>query len=51
MDLRKIEEDRWIGDDVIRELGDAGLCDDLLHATAVPRTTAAVQIRTFRIIQ
>src|SRR4051812_25245218 len=25
MDLRKIEEDRWIGDDVIRELGDAGL--------------------------
>src|SRR3954463_7280783 len=25
MDLRKIEEDRWIGDDVIRELGNAGL--------------------------
>ncbi len=25
MDLRKIEEDRWIGDDTIRELGDAGL--------------------------
>jgi acyl-CoA dehydrogenase family protein 9 len=26
MDHRKIEEDRWIGDKVIRELGDAGLC-------------------------
>jgi acyl-CoA dehydrogenase family protein 9 len=26
MDHRKIEEKRWIGDDVIRELGDAGLC-------------------------
>jgi acyl-CoA dehydrogenase family protein 9 len=26
MDHRKIEEDRWIGDDVIRELGDGGLC-------------------------
>ena len=26
MDHRKIEEDRWIGDDVIRELGEAGLC-------------------------
>src|SRR3954453_3410416 len=26
LDNRKIEEDRWIGDDVIRELGEAGLC-------------------------
>ena len=26
IDHRKVEEDRWIGDDVIRELGDAGLC-------------------------
>jgi acyl-CoA dehydrogenase family member 9 len=26
MDHRKIEEERWIGDDVIRELGEAGLC-------------------------
>ena len=26
MDHRKIEEDRWIGDGVIRELGEAGLC-------------------------
>ncbi|MGH2950414.1 MAG: acyl-CoA dehydrogenase family protein [Solirubrobacterales bacterium] len=26
MDHAKIEEKRWIGDDVIRELGDAGLC-------------------------
>src|SRR5215208_126880 len=26
MDHHKIEERRWIGDDVIRELGDAGLC-------------------------
>jgi acyl-CoA dehydrogenase family protein 9 len=26
MDHRKIEEDRWIGDKVIRELGEAGLC-------------------------
>ena len=23
---RKIEENRWIGDDVIRDLGEAGLC-------------------------
>ena len=26
IDHRKVEEDGWIGDDVIRELGDAGLC-------------------------
>jgi acyl-CoA dehydrogenase family member 9 len=26
LDHHKIEEERWIGDDVIRELGDAGLC-------------------------
>ena len=26
IDHRKVEEDRWIGDDGIRELGDAGLC-------------------------
>jgi acyl-CoA dehydrogenase family protein 9 len=26
MDGRKVEEDRWIGDDVIRDLGAAGLC-------------------------
>ncbi len=26
IDHRQVEEDRWIGDDVIRELGDAGLC-------------------------
>jgi acyl-CoA dehydrogenase family protein 9 len=26
IDHRKVEEERWIGDDVIRELGDAGLC-------------------------
>ena len=26
IDHRKVEEDRWIGDDVIRELGEAGLC-------------------------
>jgi acyl-CoA dehydrogenase family protein 9 len=26
LDFRKIEDDRWIGDKVIRELGDAGLC-------------------------
>ncbi len=26
MDHRKIEEKRWIGDDVVRELGEAGLC-------------------------
>jgi len=26
MDHRKIEEDRWIGDKVIRELGEVGLC-------------------------
>ena len=26
LDFRKIEEERWIGDNVIRELGDAGLC-------------------------
>jgi acyl-CoA dehydrogenase family protein 9 len=26
MDHRKIEEERWIGDKVIRELGEAGLC-------------------------
>ncbi len=26
LDHRKIEEERWIGDDVIRKLGDAGLC-------------------------
>ncbi len=26
MDHRKIEEQRWIGDDVIKELGEAGLC-------------------------
>src|SRR5689334_3178810 len=26
LDFRKIEEDRWIGDKVIRQLGDAGLC-------------------------
>ncbi len=26
MDHREIEEKRWIGDDVIRELGEAGLC-------------------------
>ncbi len=26
MDHRKIEEDRWIGDDTIRALGEAGLC-------------------------
>jgi acyl-CoA dehydrogenase family member 9 len=26
LDHRKVEEDRWIGDRVIRELGDAGLC-------------------------
>src|SRR5436190_2663803 len=26
IDQRKMEEDRWIGDGVIRELGDAGLC-------------------------
>jgi acyl-CoA dehydrogenase family protein 9 len=26
LDFRKIEEDRWIGDRVIRELGEAGLC-------------------------
>ncbi len=26
MDHRKIEEDRWLGDDTIRELGEAGLC-------------------------
>jgi ADP-ribose pyrophosphatase YjhB (NUDIX family) len=26
LDHRKIEEDRWIGDKVIRELGEAGLC-------------------------
>ena len=26
MDHAKIEEKRWIGDDVIRDLGEAGLC-------------------------
>ncbi len=26
IDHRRVEEDRWIGDDRIRELGDAGLC-------------------------
>ena len=26
IDHREVEEKRWIGDDVIRELGDAGLC-------------------------
>src|SRR6188472_1415892 len=26
IDHRKVEEDRWIGDERIRELGDAGLC-------------------------
>ncbi len=26
MDLQKIEEDRWIGDGTIKELGEAGLC-------------------------
>src|SRR5689334_10252907 len=26
LDHRKIEEKRWIGDDVIRRLGEAGLC-------------------------
>jgi acyl-CoA dehydrogenase family protein 9 len=26
LDPRKIEEDRWLGDDVIRELGERGLC-------------------------
>ncbi len=26
IDHRRVEEDRWIGDGVIRELGDAGLC-------------------------
>src|SRR5204862_297236 len=26
LDHRKIEEQRWLGDDVVRELGDAGLC-------------------------
>ncbi len=26
IDHRQVEEDRWIGDEVIRELGDAGLC-------------------------
>jgi acyl-CoA dehydrogenase family protein 9 len=26
MDHRRIEEERWIGDRVVRELGDAGLC-------------------------
>jgi acyl-CoA dehydrogenase family protein 9 len=26
IDHRQVEEDRWIGDSVIRELGDAGLC-------------------------
>jgi acyl-CoA dehydrogenase family member 9 len=26
MDHRKVEEKRWIGDDVIRDLGEAGLC-------------------------
>ncbi len=26
MDLRKVEEDRWIGDGTIKELGEAGLC-------------------------
>jgi acyl-CoA dehydrogenase family protein 9 len=26
LDHRKIEEERWIGDDVIRKLGEAGLC-------------------------
>jgi acyl-CoA dehydrogenase family protein 9 len=26
IDHRKVEEERWIGDDVIRELGEAGLC-------------------------
>ena len=26
LDPRKIEEDGWIGDDVIRELGERGLC-------------------------
>ncbi|GIK76842.1 MAG: acyl-CoA dehydrogenase [Actinomycetes bacterium] len=26
IDHREVEEERWIGDDVIRELGDAGLC-------------------------
>jgi hypothetical protein len=31
--------------------GDVGLLDDLLQATAVARTAAAVHIRTFRIIR
>jgi acyl-CoA dehydrogenase family protein 9 len=26
IDSRKIEEERWIGDDLVRELGDRGLC-------------------------
>jgi acyl-CoA dehydrogenase family protein 9 len=26
LDHRKIEEDRWLGDDVVRQLGEAGLC-------------------------
>ncbi|MQA73891.1 MAG: acyl-CoA dehydrogenase [Solirubrobacterales bacterium] len=26
IDQRKVEEKRWIGDDVVRELGEAGLC-------------------------
>lgn len=26
MDHRRIEEERWVGDQVVRELGEAGLC-------------------------
>ena len=51
MDHRKIEEKRWIGDDVIRELGAAGLCglyvDEAYGGQGLSQTGYARVFETF----
>ena len=51
MDHRAIEEQRWIGDDVIRELGEAGLCglyvDERFGGQGLSQTGYARVFETF----
>ena len=51
MDHRRIEEKRWIGDDVIRELGEAGLCglyvDEAYGGQGLSQTGYARVFETF----
>jgi acyl-CoA dehydrogenase family protein 9 len=51
MDHRKIEEKRWIGDDVIRALGEAGLCglyvDERFGGQGLSQTGYARVFETF----